>query len=220
MFRMAFCKIAQGGLLVVRVDEDRPVARRLNGLEQRSDAGQGRIIAGQIQELAVRAFQAVDCTGLARVDFLMDPSSNKIFVNEINTMPGFTSISMYPKLWEASGLPYSQLISRLIEDNYLNEERFAISYASGHARIKKWGKIKITHGLRQKGISAFCIKRALQLIDVDEYQLGLQKLAEQKWHLLKKEPVLKRRFKCRQFLLQRGFESALVYEILKIVEEA
>jgi regulatory protein len=113
-----------------------------------------------------------------------------------------------------------QLISRLIEDNYLNEERFAISYASGHARIKKWGKIKITHGLRQKGISAFCIKRALQLIDVDEYQLGLQKLAEQKWHLLKKEPVLKRRFKCRQFLLQRGFESSLVQEILKIVEEA
>jgi len=69
----------------------------------------------KIQALAVRAFQAVDCTGLARVDFLMDPSSNKIFVNEINTMPGFTSISMYPKLWEASGLPYAQLISRLIE---------------------------------------------------------------------------------------------------------
>ena len=57
--------------------------------------------------LAVAAFQAVDCTGLARVDFLMDPKSRKIFVNEINTMPGFTAISMYPKLWAASGLAYA-----------------------------------------------------------------------------------------------------------------
>jgi D-alanine-D-alanine ligase len=69
----------------------------------------------QIQELAVKAFQAVDCNGLARVDFLMDPKSGKLFVNEINTMPGFTSISMYPKLWAASGLEYTALISRLIE---------------------------------------------------------------------------------------------------------
>jgi len=69
----------------------------------------------EVQKLAIAAFQAVDCAGLARVDFLMDPRSNKMYVNEINTMPGFTSISMYPKLWEASGLPYSQLIDRLIQ---------------------------------------------------------------------------------------------------------
>ena len=69
----------------------------------------------QVQELAIRAFKAVDCTGLARVDFLLDPASEKLYVNEINTMPGFTSISMYPKLWEASGLKYSDLITRLIE---------------------------------------------------------------------------------------------------------
>jgi D-alanine-D-alanine ligase len=68
-----------------------------------------------VQELAVRAFKAVDCTGLARVDFLMDPKTGKIFLNEINTMPGFTSISMYPKLWAASGLQYPQLIDRLIQ---------------------------------------------------------------------------------------------------------
>jgi len=68
-----------------------------------------------VQRLAIAAFQAVDCTGLARVDFLMDPGSRKIFVNEINTMPGFTSISMYPKLWAASGVPYSELIDRLIQ---------------------------------------------------------------------------------------------------------
>ncbi len=82
----------------------------------------GRGMQKQVQELAVRAFQAVDCTGLARVDFLLDPASKKLFVNEINTMPGFTSISMYPKLWEASGLKYRDLITRLIE---LARERHA-----------------------------------------------------------------------------------------------
>ncbi len=67
-----------------------------------------------VQKLAIAAFQAVDCSGLARVDFLMDPKSRRIFVNEINTMPGFTAISMYPKMWTASGLSYPELIDRLI----------------------------------------------------------------------------------------------------------
>jgi D-alanine-D-alanine ligase len=69
----------------------------------------------KVQELAVRAFQAVDCSGLARIDFLMDPKTRKLYLNEINTMPGFTAISMYPKLWAASGLQYSDLIDRLIQ---------------------------------------------------------------------------------------------------------
>jgi D-alanine-D-alanine ligase len=69
----------------------------------------------QVQEMAVRAFQAVDCSGLARVDFLMDPKNGKMYLNEINTMPGFTSISMYPKMWAASGLEYPKLIDRLIQ---------------------------------------------------------------------------------------------------------
>jgi D-alanine-D-alanine ligase len=57
----------------------------------------------------------VDCSGLARVDFLMDPTTRKIYLNEINTMPGFTAISMYPKLWAASGLEYAELIDKLIQ---------------------------------------------------------------------------------------------------------
>ncbi|MGH9521196.1 MAG: D-alanine--D-alanine ligase family protein [Terriglobales bacterium] len=69
----------------------------------------------QVQQLAIAAFLAVDCSGLARVDFLMDPKSRRIYLNEINTMPGFTSISMYPKLWAASGLSYPALLDRLIE---------------------------------------------------------------------------------------------------------
>src|SRR5208283_4859411 len=70
----------------------------------------------RIREMAVAAFRACDLAGLARVDFLMEPEGKqRIFVNEVNTMPGFTQISMYPKLWEASGLSYTDLITRLIE---------------------------------------------------------------------------------------------------------
>jgi D-alanine-D-alanine ligase len=69
----------------------------------------------KVQALAIASFRAVDCSGLARVDFLMDPKTRKLYVNEINTMPGFTAISMYPKLWAASGLAYPSLIDRLIQ---------------------------------------------------------------------------------------------------------
>ena len=66
--------------------------------------------------MAVAAFKACDLSGLARVDFLMEPDGKRrIYLNEVNTMPGFTQISMYPKLWEASGLSYKELITRLIE---------------------------------------------------------------------------------------------------------
>ncbi len=70
--------------------------------------------------MAIVAFQACECSGMARVDFLMEPGAStaakprKIYINEINTLPGFTAISMYPKLWAASGLPYPKLIDRLI----------------------------------------------------------------------------------------------------------
>jgi D-alanine-D-alanine ligase len=69
----------------------------------------------EVQRLAIGAFKAVDGSGLSRVDFLMEPKSRKIYLNEINTMPGFTAISMYPKLWAASGVSYSDLIGRLIQ---------------------------------------------------------------------------------------------------------
>lgn len=71
--------------------------------------------AARIRELAARAFVALDGAGLARVDFLLDGVSGELFLNEINTMPGFTAISMYPKLWEASGISYAELVDRLIE---------------------------------------------------------------------------------------------------------
>jgi D-alanine-D-alanine ligase len=84
-----------------------------------------------VQRLAVAAFKAVDCAGLARVDFLMEPKSRKIYLNEINTMPGFTAISMYPKLWAASGISYSDLIGRLIQ---LGLERHAEKQRNQYSR--------------------------------------------------------------------------------------
>ncbi len=69
----------------------------------------------RIQELSIKAFKAIDASGLARVDFFVDRETSQVIINEINTMPGFTSISMYPKLWEVSGIPYPQLVEQLLE---------------------------------------------------------------------------------------------------------
>ena len=69
----------------------------------------------QVQQLAIRGYKAIDCAGMARVDFLLDKDTNQLYLNEINTIPGFTQISMYPKLWIASGMTYPQLVDRLIE---------------------------------------------------------------------------------------------------------
>jgi len=72
-------------------------------------------ISEEIRRLAIEAFRAIDGAGMARVDFFYDEGTGGVFVNEINTIPGFTPISMYPKLWEATGIPYEKLIDRLIE---------------------------------------------------------------------------------------------------------
>ena len=72
----------------------------------------------KVRELAVKAYKAADCQGLSRVDFLVNDKENKIYINEINTLPGFTEISMYPKLWEKSGLTYTELLDKLIELAY------------------------------------------------------------------------------------------------------
>jgi D-alanine-D-alanine ligase len=72
-------------------------------------------VSDRIREYAVRAYKAIDCAGMARADFFFDNGTQRIYLNELNTIPGFTSISMYPKLWQASGLTYAQLVDRLIE---------------------------------------------------------------------------------------------------------
>ncbi len=72
-------------------------------------------VSEAVRALAVRAYRAMDCAGMARVDFFVEKDSDRIYLNEVNTIPGFTAISMYPKLWEASGLSYSQLVDRLLQ---------------------------------------------------------------------------------------------------------
>jgi D-alanine-D-alanine ligase len=84
-----------------------------------------------VQQLAIRAFQAIDGSGLGRVDFFLERGTGRLLVNEINTMPGFTSISMYPKLWDASGIGYGELIDRLIElafERHREKSRNVTSY--------------------------------------------------------------------------------------------
>jgi D-alanine-D-alanine ligase len=91
-------------------------------------------LTAQVQQLAVQTYLAADCAGLARVDFLLNGKTDALYVNEMNTLPGFTSISMYPKLWEASGIPYSELIERLIDlalERHADRQRSKTSYELG-----------------------------------------------------------------------------------------
>jgi len=88
-------------------------------------------VVRELQRLAIAAFQAIDCAGMARIDFFLERSTGRLFVNEINTIPGFTSLSMYPKLWEVSGIPYRDLITRLIElalERHAERARLRTSY--------------------------------------------------------------------------------------------
>jgi len=104
-----------------------------------------------------------------------------------------------------------EIVSTLIEENYLNEERFAIQFAGGHFRSKKWGKVKITHALKQKQVSAYCIKKALQQINADDYENTLQKLFDEKLRTLKAEKnIFIKKRKMQDHLMQKGFETDLV----------
>ncbi len=109
-----------------------------------------------------------------------------------------------------------EIISVLITEKYLNEERFAIHYAGGKFRMKGWGKNKIKQALKLKQVSDYCIKKALGQIDLDDYDRTFQKLAQQKLTTLRSEKnifIKKRKF--QDFMLQRGFETSLISEFLK-----
>ena len=112
------------------------------------------------------------------------------------------------------------LLSRLIEENYLNEERFAQQFAGGKFRMKQWGRVKIKHELKQKQVSEYCIKKAMKEIDEEEYMKVLLKLAAQKWKSVKGPGV--NRFtklgKTTAYLLQKGYEADLVKKALSELE--
>lgn len=110
-----------------------------------------------------------------------------------------------------------ELISTLIEENYLNEERFAVQYAGGKFRMNEWGRVKIRHALQQKQVSEYCIKKGLKEIDDEDYRKTLQKLTEVKWRLLKEKNGLIKKRKLQAYLLQKGFEAALIDEAMKLL---
>lgn len=119
------------------------------------------------------------------------------------------------------GLTYTEsatIISRLIEENFLNEERFARAFARGHFRMKQWGKRKIVYALKQKQVSAYCIRKALEEIDGDEYDALLEKLATAYWEKTGRATPAQRWAKTRSYLLQKGFESDLVLQQLRIIQ--
>ncbi len=112
-----------------------------------------------------------------------------------------------------------EIISDLITDNFLNEARFAESFAGGHFRIKAWGKQKIKYALQQKRVSPVNIKKALQSIDEQDYEKTLLTLATKKWNSLKGERGMSRMAKTNSFLNQRGFESTLIQPILQALNK-
>lgn len=112
-----------------------------------------------------------------------------------------------------------EIIADLITDNFLNEARFAESFAGGHFRIKSWGKQKIKYALQQKRVSPVNIKKALNSIEEDAYKKTLIYLATKKWNSLKGERGMSRMAKTNSFLNQRGFESALIMPILQALNK-
>lgn len=107
-----------------------------------------------------------------------------------------------------------KIIAILIEEDYLNEERFAIAFAGGKFRMKKWGKIKIKYELKQRKVCDDDIKKALMQIKENEYLAVLKKLSEDKYASLKNEQYLKRKKKTMDHLMQKGYEPGLITEIL------
>ncbi|MCC6762141.1 MAG: RecX family transcriptional regulator [Chitinophagaceae bacterium] len=107
------------------------------------------------------------------------------------------------------------IISRLIEENYLNEERYARQFAGGHFRLKKWGKQKIVYALKQKQISDYCIRKAMEEIGDDAYTQALHKLARAKWAAIRTGTPAQRWAKTKLFLLQKGYLGNEVQAVLQ-----
>lgn len=108
------------------------------------------------------------------------------------------------------------LLSQMIEENYLNEERYAVAFAGGKFRVRQWGRVKIKYELKQKRVSDYCIKKGLASIDADDYEKTLEKLFEDKNASLRSEKnIFIKKQKIQAYLMQKGFEPNLISEYLK-----
>jgi regulatory protein len=125
------------------------------------------------------------------------------------------------KLWDLGvrRADHNEVISALIEDDYLNEERFAKAFAGGKFRMKDWGRRKILYALKEKRVSDYCIRQAMKEIPEDDYRKTLERLAEKKWTELKGEQYLMRQKKTQDYLLQKGYESDLVLATVRAFRE-
>jgi regulatory protein len=120
------------------------------------------------------------------------------------------------KLWELGvwKQDHDEIIASLIEDDYLNEERFAKAFVGGKFRMKDWGRKRIYYGLKEKGVGDYLIKKAMKEIDEEAYHKTLRELAEKKWGSLKGEQYLVRKKKTVDYLLQKGFEPELATGVI------
>jgi regulatory protein len=109
------------------------------------------------------------------------------------------------------------LLSQLIEEDYLNEQRFAEQFAGGKFRMKQWGKLKIAYELKQRRISEYIIKKAIKIIDDNDYSKTLMKLAVSKWKSLSKEQYISRQAKTTNYLLQKGYELSIIAETITTI---
>ncbi len=117
--------------------------------------------------------------------------------------------------WGLCSDDVENMLTRLANDNFLNEERFAKAFVSGKFRQNKWGRNKIKQGLKQEDISAFCTKKGLAEIDADEYDALLQKLVEQKWTSCLDKNIFSKKQKVYNYMISKGFEGDLVLDLLQ-----
>ncbi len=108
-----------------------------------------------------------------------------------------------------------EIISELIQDNFLNEERFARSYARGKFRIRRWGKNKILRELKSRNISEYCIRKAMEEMETLNYEETLNQLIEKKWKESRETNVFKKRSKIAKYLAQKGYEYSLIWPAIK-----
>ena len=113
-----------------------------------------------------------------------------------------------------SARQHDEIISSLIQDDYLNEERFAKAYAGGKWRAKRWGRVRIKMELQQRGVSAYCIRKAMAEIEEDDYEKVLAELVAKKYQSLKEYQYIIRHKKTADYIIGKGFEPELVRAIL------
>lgn len=125
------------------------------------------------------------------------------------------------KLWDLGvrRAEHDEIASTLIEENYLNEERFAKAFSGGKFRMKDWGRKKIYYALKEKQVSEYNIKKGMKEIEDEDYQKKVQTLAEKKYELLKNEQYLVRKKKTMDYLLQKGFELDLITKVINEIKD-